>query len=41
MLDSIQKMSLEAQRKAVHHKFFQWKGNHDQIDDVILMGVKV
>ncbi len=41
ILDSIQNMSLEAQRKTIHQKFFQWKGHHDQIDDVIMLGVKI
>jgi len=41
LLDSVQNQSLEAQRKAIHHKFFQWKGHNEQVDDVIMVGIKV
>jgi len=41
LLDSVQNQSLEAQRKTIHHKFFQWKGHNEQIDDVIMVGIKV
>jgi serine phosphatase RsbU (regulator of sigma subunit) len=38
---SIANLSMEMQQKALKNHFFNWKGEHNQIDDVCVIGVKV
>jgi hypothetical protein len=32
---------MEEQKEAMRKFYFEWKGNYDQVDDVLLMGIKV
>jgi hypothetical protein len=32
---------MNEQKEVVSKFFFDWKGNYDQVDDILLMGVKV
>jgi ligand-binding sensor domain-containing protein/serine phosphatase RsbU (regulator of sigma subunit) len=41
MIDQISKLPMEDQKKAMTKFYFDWKGSYDQVDDVLLMGVKV
>jgi hypothetical protein len=29
------------QKKALEEKFIEWKGNNNQIDDIMIMGIKM
>jgi serine phosphatase RsbU (regulator of sigma subunit) len=33
--------SMSNQRKALHQTFHQWKGNLEQVDDVLIIGIKI
>jgi len=32
---------MENQKEKLHHKFKEWKGDFEQIDDVTIMGIRV
>jgi len=40
-LVEIHNESMETQKLMLHEKFFNWKGELEQIDDVILMGIRI
>jgi ligand-binding sensor domain-containing protein/serine phosphatase RsbU (regulator of sigma subunit) len=41
MIEQISRLPMEDQKKAMAKFYFDWKGPYDQVDDVLLMGVKV
>jgi ligand-binding sensor domain-containing protein/serine phosphatase RsbU (regulator of sigma subunit) len=41
VIEQISKLPMEDQKKAMAKFYFDWKGSYDQVDDVLLMGVKV
>jgi hypothetical protein len=41
LIESISKMPMEEQKAEMNKFYFEWKGTFDQVDDVLLMGVKV
>ena len=41
MIEQISKLPMETQKEAMSKFYFDWKGSYDQVDDVLLMGVKV
>jgi tetratricopeptide (TPR) repeat protein/serine phosphatase RsbU (regulator of sigma subunit) len=41
LLLSVQQECMEKQRETLEHTFDQWRGPHEQIDDIIVLGVKV
>ncbi len=41
MLLEIAKMEMEEQLKVVQNTFEQWLGEHEQIDDVLVIGVRI
>jgi serine phosphatase RsbU (regulator of sigma subunit) len=41
MIDQVSKLSMEEQKEAMAKFFYDWKGSYDQVDDVLLMGVRV
>jgi ligand-binding sensor domain-containing protein/serine phosphatase RsbU (regulator of sigma subunit) len=41
MIEQISAMPMESQKEAMSKFYFDWKGSYDQVDDVLLMGVKV
>lgn len=41
LLLSVQDKPLEIQRLRIEEAFDQWKGSHEQLDDIIVLGVKV
>ena len=41
LLLSVQKESLDNQRQTLEQTYDQWKGDYEQIDDIIVLGVKV
>jgi serine phosphatase RsbU (regulator of sigma subunit) len=40
-IETITKMTMEEQKDAMNKFYYDWKGTYDQVDDVLLMGVKV
>ena len=41
MIEQVSKLPMDEQKKAMTKFYFDWKGSYDQVDDVLLMGVKV
>jgi len=41
MIEQVSKLPMDEQKKAMSKFYFDWKGSYDQVDDVLLMGVKV
>jgi len=41
LLMSIQDYSMNDQKKAIERKYFEWKGNFEQIDDILIVGVRL
>lgn len=41
LLLSIQDKTMEEQKEKFHQAFMEWKGNLEQIDDVLVMGIKI
>lgn len=41
MIEQISALPMESQKEAMSKFYFDWKGSYDQVDDVLLMGVKV
>jgi ligand-binding sensor domain-containing protein/serine phosphatase RsbU (regulator of sigma subunit) len=41
MIEQISKLPMDEQKMAMAKFYFDWKGSYDQVDDVLLMGVKV
>ncbi len=40
LIEGIKEMPMERQKDYISNFFFDWKGDHEQIDDVIFMGVR-
>lgn len=41
MLEDIHSLSMDQQYESVHEHFYNWKGDLEQVDDVIFMGIKL
>ena len=41
LLLSLNKEPLEIQRQIIERKFEDWKGSLDQVDDVLIMGIRI
>ena len=41
MIEQISRLPMDTQKEAMSKFYFDWKGTYDQVDDVLLMGVKV
>lgn len=41
LLLSVQKESMDMQRQSLEQAFDQWRGPHEQIDDIVVLGVKI
>jgi ligand-binding sensor domain-containing protein/serine phosphatase RsbU (regulator of sigma subunit) len=41
MIEQISRLPMDEQKMAMAKFYFDWKGSYDQVDDVLLMGVKV
>ena len=41
MIEQVSKLPMDEQKKAMSKFYFDWKGSYDQVDDVLLMGVRV
>ena len=40
-LIAISELGLAEQRKTMKEEFLKWKGKHEQVDDVLLVGIKI
>jgi serine phosphatase RsbU (regulator of sigma subunit) len=41
IIEQISKLPMDEQKEAMSKFYFDWKGSYDQVDDVLLMAVKV
>lgn len=41
LLLSINTKSMKEQKRILEDEFYKWKGNHEQIDDILVMGIKI
>ena len=41
MIEQISKLPMDEQKESMKKFYFDWKGSYDQVDDVLLMGIKV
>jgi ligand-binding sensor domain-containing protein/serine phosphatase RsbU (regulator of sigma subunit) len=41
MIEQVSKLPMSEQKEAISKFYFEWKGTYDQVDDVLLMGIKV
>jgi len=41
LIEQVSKLPMNEQKEAISKFYFEWKGSFDQVDDVLLMGVKV
>jgi len=41
MIEQVTKMPMSDQKEAISKFYLEWKGSYDQVDDVLLMGIKV
>ena len=41
LIESIQGLSMGVQKEKFESAFHRWKGEHDQVDDVLIIGVRV
>ena len=40
-LKELSKLPIEEQGVKIQEEFHSWKGNHDQVDDICVMGIRV
>jgi len=41
MIEQISKLPMDKQKEAMSKFYYDWKGTYDQVDDVLLMAVRV
>ncbi len=41
LIERVSKLPMDEQKGAISKFFFDWKGNFDQVDDILVMGIKV
>ena len=41
LIEQVSKLPMNEQKEAIAKFFFDWKGSYEQVDDILLMGVKV
>jgi len=41
LVEQVTKLPMDEQREAFSKFYFEWKGPHEQVDDILLMGVRV
>jgi serine phosphatase RsbU (regulator of sigma subunit) len=41
LIEQVSKLPMNEQKEVISKFFFDWKGTYDQVDDILLMGVKV
>jgi serine phosphatase RsbU (regulator of sigma subunit) len=41
LLDEVSKLPMNEQKENISNFFFDWKGDYEQVDDILLMGIRV
>lgn len=41
LLDDVSKLPMNEQKEIISNFFFDWKGDYEQVDDILLMGIRV
>jgi hypothetical protein len=41
LLDEVSKLPMNEQKEDISNFFFDWKGDYEQVDDILLMGIRV
>jgi serine phosphatase RsbU (regulator of sigma subunit) len=41
IIEQVSKLPMREQKEALSKFYYEWKGEYDQVDDVLLMGVRV
>jgi len=41
IIEQVSKLPMDEQKEAMSKFYFEWKGSYDQVDDILLMGIKV
>jgi hypothetical protein len=41
LIEQVSDLSMDEQNEAISKFYDEWKGNFDQVDDILLMGVRV
>jgi ligand-binding sensor domain-containing protein/serine phosphatase RsbU (regulator of sigma subunit) len=41
LIDEVSKLPMADQKEIISNFFFDWKGDYEQVDDILLMGIKV
>ena len=41
IIEQISKLPMDQQKEAITKFYTDWKGSYDQVDDILLMGVRV
>ena len=41
LIEQVTKLPMDEQKDAISKFYFDWKGNNDQVDDILLMGIRV
>lgn len=41
IIEQVSKLPMNEQKEALSRYYFDWKGTYEQVDDILLMGVKV
>jgi hypothetical protein len=41
LIEQLSHLPMEEQKEAISKFYYEWKGSFDQVDDILLMGVKV
>ncbi|HEY5471223.1 MAG TPA: two-component regulator propeller domain-containing protein [Bacteroidales bacterium] len=41
LIEQVSKLPMDEQKDAIAKFYFEWKGSYDQVDDILMMGIKV
>lgn len=41
IIEQVSKLPMDEQKEAMAKYYFDWKGTYDQVDDILLMAVRV
>ena len=41
LIEQLSDQPMDKQREAISEFYYDWKGSFDQVDDILIMGVKV
>ena len=41
LIEHVSKLPMDEQKEAIAKFYFEWKGTFEQVDDILIMGIKV